>query len=119
MSVRLVAILLSTSIRFVGCVNVTMFLPITAVRKPPLTALEVALKGLLPGVRPLVYLEILRSGKDLAAAGEQTGKGFFPGVHPYMIDELILGLEGFAVARTTLPVARVRCAFGSTHVVHL
>lgn len=96
-----------------------MFLSIAAIRKPPFAAGIFALKGLLAGVRPLVYFEILRSGKDLAATWMYTREGFFAGMHPYMIDELVLGLEGFAVARTTLPEARVRCTFGTAHVIHL
>lgn len=65
----------------------------------------------------LVYLEILRPGEDLSASRERTGEGFLSGVHPYVIDELVLGLEGPAVARAALPEARVRRALGSAHVL--
>lgn len=71
----------------------------------------------LTGMRPLVDLEILGPGEDFAAAGERAGEGFLAGVHPYVIDELVLGLEGPAVTRTSLPEARVRGALGTAHVL--
>lgn len=69
-------------------------------------------------MRPLVDLEVLGPGEHLAAAGKRTGEGFLAGVHPDVIDELVLGLEGPAVTRASLPKARVRGALGSAHVLH-
>lgn len=71
---------------------------------------------LLTGVRPLVYLEILRPGEYFTASWKHAGERFLPRVHPYVIDELVLGLEGPAVTRAALPIARVRRALGSAHV---
>ena len=42
----------------------------------------------------LVYLEVLRAGKDLAAAGEGAGERFLAGVDPDMVHQLVLRLEG-------------------------
>lgn len=67
---------------------------------------------------PLVDLEVLRSGEDLAAAGERAGEGFLAGVYSDVIDEFVLGLEGPARARAALPEAGVRGALGSTDMVH-
>lgn len=43
---------------------------------------------------PFVYLEVLRAGEDLAAAGEGTGEGLLARVYSDVIDQLVLGLEG-------------------------
>lgn len=67
---------------------------------------------------PLVYLEILRPGEDLATSIVRTREGFLAGVYPYVIDELVLGLEGPTVTRAALPVTRVRCALGSAHMFY-
>lgn len=69
-------------------------------------------------MRPLVDLEVLGPGEHLAAAGERAGERFLAGVHPDVIDELVLGLEGPAVTRASLPEARVRGALRSAHVLH-
>jgi len=73
---------------------------------------------MLTGMRPLVYLEVLRPGENLAAARKRAGERFLAGVHSYVIDEFVFGLEGPTVPRTTLPEAGVRRALGSTHVLH-
>lgn len=75
-------------------------------------------EGTLTGVRPLVNFQVLGSREDFAAAGERAGEGFLAGMHPYVIDELVLGLEGPAVTRASLPEARVRGALGTAHVLH-
>lgn len=67
-------------------------------------------------MRSLVDLEVLGPGENFAASRKRTGEGFLAGVHPYVIDELVLGLEGPAVTRTSLPEARVRRALGPAHV---
>lgn len=72
----------------------------------------------LTSVCPLVDFQILGPGEDFAAAGERAGEWFLTGVHPYVIDELVLGLEGPAVTRTALPETRVRRALGTAHVLH-
>lgn len=69
-------------------------------------------------MRPLVYLEVLRPGEDFAARRVRARERLLARVHPYVIDELVLGLEGPAVTRAALPVARVRRALGSAHVIH-
>lgn len=69
-------------------------------------------------MRPLVNFQVLGSREDFAASGERAGEGFLAGVHPYVIDELVLGLEGPAVTRASLPEARVRGALGTAHVLH-
>lgn len=69
-------------------------------------------------MRPLVNFQVLGSREDFAAAGERAGERFLAGMHPYVIDELVLGLEGPAVTRAPLPEARVRGALGTAHVLH-
>lgn len=69
-------------------------------------------------MRPLVNFQVLGSREDFAAAGERAGEGFLAGMHPYVIDELVLGLEGPAVTRASLPEARVRGALGTAHVLY-
>lgn len=66
---------------------------------------------------PLVDLEILRPGEDLAAAGVRARKWFLAGVHAYVVDELVLGFEGFALSSAALPQAGVRRELGPTHVL--
>ena len=69
-------------------------------------------------MRSLVYLEVLAACKHFAATGMRAGKRFFTRVHAYMIDQLVFGFEGATVARTTEPVAGMRCALGSADMLH-
>lgn len=69
-------------------------------------------------MRPLVDLEVLAAGEDLAAPGEGAGERLFPGVHPDVVHQLVLGLEGSATARTPVPETRVRRALRAPHVLH-
>lgn len=67
---------------------------------------------------PLVDLEVLTAGEDLAAAGEGTGEGLLSRMNPDVVDQLVLGLEGSTAARTAVPEARVRRALGPTDMLH-
>lgn len=69
-------------------------------------------------MRPLVNFQVLRSREDFPAARERAGEGFLAGMHPYVIDELVLGLEGPAVTGASLPETRMRGALGTAHVLH-
>jgi len=69
-------------------------------------------------MNPLVYLEILGPGKDLAAGGEGAGERLLPRVDPHVVHQLVLGLEGLLVPGTVLPVAAVVAVLWSAHVVH-
>lgn len=76
-----------------------------------------------PGQTPtcmsaLVDLEVLGAREDLAAARERAGEGLLAGVHADVVDELVLGLEGLAFARTVLPEADVAALLWATHVLH-
>lgn len=66
----------------------------------------------------LVDLEVLGAREDLAAARERAGEGLLAGVHADVVDELVLGLEGLALARTVLPKADVAALFRAAHVLH-
>ena len=55
-----------------------------------------------------VNLEILGAGDHRAAAEVRTREGLLARVHAYVVDELVLGLEGAQLARASLPVARVQ-----------
>ena len=66
----------------------------------------------------LVYLEVLGAREDLAAAREGAGEGLLAGVHADVVDELVFGLEGLALARTVLPEADVTALLGAAHVLH-
>lgn len=67
---------------------------------------------------PLVDLEVLAAGEDLAAAGEGTRERLLSRMHPDVVDQLVLGLEGTAAARTAVPEARVRRALRSADMLH-
>lgn len=75
-------------------------------------------KWSLTSMRPLVDLEVLGAGEDLPAAGEGAGEGLLARVHADVVDQLVLGLEGAAVARAALPEAGVRGALRAAHVLH-
>jgi len=66
----------------------------------------------------LVYFEILRSGKDLAAGGEGAGEGLLPGVHPQVVHQLVLGLEWPARPGTGVPAAGVVGYLRPSHMLH-
>ena len=62
-------------------------------------------------------LQVLRPGEYFPAAGEGAGEGFLSSVDPQMVDQFVLGFEGFALPGTLLPVAGVVGLLGSPHVV--
>ena len=69
-------------------------------------------------MRPLMYLQVLAPREHLPAPRERTGEGLLPGVHPHMVHQLVLGLEGAAVPRASLPVARVVRLLRPADVLH-
>lgn len=105
-------------VRLVRGVHVRVLLAVRAVGEPPVAALELAFERLLACVRSFVDLEVLGAREDLPAAWEGAGKGFLTRMHAYVVDQLILGLEGPTVPCTVLPEARVVRALGSPHVLH-
>lgn len=105
-------------VRLVRRVHVHVLLAVAAVGEAPVAALELALEGLLPCVRPFVDLEVLRPGEDLPAAGEGAGEGLLARVHADVVDQFVLGLEGLALAGTLLPVADVVALLGPPDVLH-
>ena len=52
-------------------------------------------------------LEVLGAGEESVAAREGAHEGFLPGVDPHVVDQLVLGLEGFLLPGAVLPVAGV------------
>ncbi len=66
----------------------------------------------------LVYLEILRPGKDLAAGGEGAGERLLPRVHSQVVHQLVLGLKGTARPRTGVPTAGMVGYLRAAHVFH-
>jgi len=69
-------------------------------------------------MRPLVDLEVLAPGEDLAATRVRAGERFLAGVDADVVDQLVLGLERASVARAAHPEAGVGGALGSAHVLH-
>lgn len=67
-------------------------------------------------VGSFVDLEVFRASEDFPAAGERTGKRLLSGVDPDVVDEFVLGFEGFPVPGTLLPEACVVGALGSPDV---
>lgn len=118
MGVALVTSADFTVVRFITRVDVRMFLPVRTVGEPSVTAFELTLERFFTCVRPLVDLEVLAASEDLAAAGERARKGLLAGVHAYVVDELVLGLEGPAVPGAVVPEAGVVGALGSADVLH-
>lgn len=47
-----------------------------------------------------------------------AGEWLFTGMNSNMINQLIFGLEGAAIARTTNPVANMGGTLGSSHMLH-
>lgn len=68
-------------------------------------------------MRSLVYLQVLRARKHLAASLERTRERLLAGVHPDVIDQLVLGLERPPVALASHPEARVLRALRSAHML--
>ena len=54
-----------------------------------------------------VNFQIFRSSKEFSTASEGAGEGFLSSMDPDMIHQLILGLEGFLLARAVLPVTGI------------
>lgn len=69
-------------------------------------------------MRALVNFEVLGPRKNLSTPSKGTSKWFFSSMNTNMIDKFVLGLERPAVPGAALPEARVRGAFGSTHVFY-
>ncbi len=69
-------------------------------------------------MNPLVYLEILRPGKDLAAGWEGAGERLLPRVDPHVVHQLVLGLKSLLIPGTVLPVAAVVAVLRTAHVIH-
>jgi len=95
-----------------------VLLPVTAVGEAAVTAVKLAFEGFLTSMRPLMYLQVLTPREHLAAPGERARERLLPGMHPHVVHQLVLGLEGSAVPRTSLPVARVVRLLRPTHVLH-
>ena len=66
----------------------------------------------------LVDFEVFRSCKDFAASGERARKRLLARVDPDVVDQLVLGLEGLALARTAVPKASMVGNLGSANVLH-
>lgn len=105
-------------VRLVTRVHVRVLLPVTAVCEFPVTAIKLALKRLLTCVGPLVDLEILRAREDFPAAGKWAGERLLSRVNSYVIDQLVLRLEGFPLARTFLPKADMAALLRSPDVLY-
>ena len=88
-----------------------VFLSIAAIGKLPITTVKFTFERLFPCMSAFVDLEVLGAREDLAAARERAGEGLLTGVHADVVDELVLGLEGLALARTVLPKADVAALF--------
>lgn len=65
-----------------------------------------------------MYLEILAACKDLATPGMGAGEGFLASVDAYVVDQLVLGLEGAPIAGAADPEAGVRGALRPAHMLH-
>lgn len=107
-----------TVVGLVAGVDMGVFLSIAAIGKLPITTVKFTFERLFPCMSALVDLEVLGAREDLAAARERAGEGLLAGVHADVVDELVLGLEGLALARTVLPKADVAALFRAAHVLH-
>ena len=58
-------------------------------------------------MRSFVDFEIFTPGEHLSTAGEWTRERLLSGVNANVVDQLVLGLEGFPFSRTVLPQARM------------
>lgn len=65
-----------------------------------------------------MYLEILAARKDLATPGMGAGERLLAGVDAYVVDQLVLGLEGAPVAGAADPETGVRGALRPAHMLH-
>lgn len=69
-------------------------------------------------MRSSMNFQVLRAGEHLQAVGKVARKRFLASMDSYMVDQLVLGLERAAIARTVLPVAGMGCAFRASNMVH-
>ncbi len=63
------------------------------------------------------YSFTISTGSYLATAGERTRERLLARVHAHVVHQLVLGLEGLALAHTLAPVARVHTLLTAAHVV--
>lgn len=108
----------ATVVGLVRGVYMRMLLSVRRVGKTPIAALVFALERFLTRVCALVYLEILTAGKHLATARMGAGKGLLAGMNAYVIDQLVLGLEGSSIPGATNPEAGMCGTFWSAHMLH-
>ena len=76
-----------------------------------------AFKYIFTCVNPLVDLQILRAGKDLATAGKGAREGLLSSVDAEVVDQLVLCLEWLLLAWALLPVAGVVRDLGPANMV--
>lgn len=105
-------------IRFVGGMDVHVFLTITAVRKASVTAFKLTLERFFTGVCSFMDFQIFRSGKYFSTSGERTRKRFLSGVHSDMIHKFILCFKRFPFPGTFFPKANVIRLLWSPNVLH-
>lgn len=72
----------------------------------------------LTGMRSLVDLQILRTGKHLSATVIRTRERLLTRMHSDMVHQLVLRLERTPIAATTQPEARVHRTLGSSDMLH-
>lgn len=118
MSVRLVTPTHFAIVRFVGCVNMTMLFSITRIGKPPIASFEVTFERLLTCVNPLVDLEILRPGKDLAATRKWARKRLLSSMDSDVVHQFVFSLERAPFSRAVFPETRMIRDLRTAHMFH-
>lgn len=102
----------------IRCVDVHVFLSVTAVCKPPVTAFKLTLERFLSCVRPFVYLQVFRACKDLATSRKWARERLLACVHTNVVNQFIFSLEGLAFPSAVFPEADMVCLLGSADVLH-
>lgn len=98
--------------------NVHVLFAVGAVGKAAITVVEFTLEWFLARVSSLVDLEVLGASKDFTAAYEWTREWLFASVNANVIDKLVFGLEGLALADTIAPVTDVYILITTTNMVN-
>ena len=105
--VALAATLDLAVVRFVGRVDVRVFLAVTRVGETAITARVLAYERFFTGMGTLVDFQIFGASEKFSTERDRALKRLFPRVYSEVVDEFVLGLEWLSVALTVLPVTDV------------
>lgn len=95
-----------------------VLLSVTAVCKPPVTAFELTLEGLLACMSSFVNLQVFGASEHFSTTGEWTRERLLSGVDPNVVNQFVFGLERLAFSGAVFPKADVICLFGSSNVLY-